>query len=102
MKHQLNDIWIDKKGEIQIKTPEGTKSYYRYLVEQYIGFPLPKGYTVHHIDCNHSNNELQNLMIVPTPIHVWIHRTNGTKLLFESNLDRIKEHPEIIEDTIEV
>lgn len=90
MKHNLNDIWEDKKGELYIKTIEGTKSYYRFLVQEYLGFEIPKGYVVHHINWNHRDNRLENFLLIPTPLHVWIHRTKGTKDLFSSNLEKIK------------
>lgn len=88
MKHNLNETWTDKNGEKLIKTETGTKKYYRYLVEHFIGHELPKGLTVHHIDFNHSNNSLENLLIIPTPLHAWIHRTKGTVDIFISNLHK--------------
>lgn len=90
MKHLLGDTWQNKNGEKYIKTEQGRKLYYRYLVEQYIGHPIPEGYTVHHIDFNHTNNTLDNFLLIPTALHVWIHRTKFTKNLFVSNLSKFK------------
>jgi hypothetical protein len=98
MKHELGSIWIDRKGETYIKTDNGTKTYYRFLVEDYLGFEIPEGYTIHHIDYNHNNNSLDNILIVPTPIHVWIHRCIGNKNIFVSNLEKIKRNPNILSE----
>ena len=92
MKHNLLEKYQDKKGEWYIKTEEGTKTYYRYLVEQYLGFKIPNGYSIHHLNENHSDNRLENFLILPTSLHFYIHRTKGTKNLFESNLEKIKEN----------
>lgn len=97
MKHQLGDIWTDSRGELQIRTQSGTKTYYRHLVEDYLGTTLPEGWTVHHIDFDHSNNNLDNLMVVPTPLHVWIHRCRGTKDLFVSNLGQILDNRDCVD-----
>lgn len=92
MKHKIGDIWTTKKGETLTKNEQGkTVTYYRYLVERYIGGPIPQDHTIHHIDFNHQNNDLKNLMIVPTKLHVWIHRCKGTQGVFCSNLDRFKK-----------
>ena len=34
---------------------------------------LPKGFVVHHCDCNHMNNEFNNLVLVPKSEHNRIH-----------------------------
>lgn len=41
-----------------------SKSYPRYIVEQYIGRPLTADEDIHHIDGNPENNEISNLQIV--------------------------------------
>lgn len=91
-KHNIGDVWTDKRGEVQIKKESGTMSLYRALVEDFIGCKIPVGFTVHHLDFNHHNNDLSNLMLLPTPLHCWLHRVNGTKDLFVSNLEKIKNN----------
>jgi len=95
MKRIEGDIWTRNKEKF-IKHNGNIKTYYRYLVEQYIGFKLPAGYTIHHLNENHEDNRLENLCVIPTKLHVWIHRTGKTKDLFESNLDKIKNNPGLI------
>lgn len=95
MRHKIGDIYL-RKGETYIKTDHGTKSYHRYLVEQFLGFKIPTGFTVHHINYNHLDNRLENLCLIPTKLHVWIHRVKGGIDLLESNLPKIKDNPSII------
>lgn len=95
MKRNEGDIW-ERSHEIVIKHKGKIKNYYRYLVEEYIGFEIPEGYTVHHINEDHTDNRIENFCIIPTPLHVWIHRTRDTKDLLESNLDKIKNNPRLL------
>ena len=82
-----------RKGEwyipIKVNGHRKTITYYRYLVEQYIGHAIPTGYTVHHIDWNHRNNVLSNFLIVRTKLHFYIHRCGEKNLV--SNLDLFKK-----------
>ena len=88
MKHKVGDIWVYKNGETYIRTEKGTKSYHRYLVEEYLGHPIPDGLIVHHIDFNHYKNTLENFLLIPSSLHIYIHRCNATK--FSSNLHLFK------------
>jgi len=90
-RHNLNEIWKDKKGEYLIRTENGTKTYYRYLVEKEIGYELCEGWTIHHLNHNHEDNRLENFMIIPSKLHSWIHRTKNTKDLFVSNISQFKK-----------
>lgn len=90
-KHLIGDIWKDKKGETYIKTETGTKTYYRYLVEQFIGCSLPECLTVHHIDLDHTNNDIDNFLVIPTALHFYIHRVRGVNGLLTSNVRHIKK-----------
>ena len=38
---------------------------------------IPEGYEVHHIDMDHENNDIDNLMAIPRDIHVDIHQEWG-------------------------
>ena len=45
---------------------------YRRIYESHFG-PIPKGYHIHHIDGDHSNNNPENLMCVTAQEHFRIH-----------------------------
>ena len=47
---------------------------YRKLYEQNIG-QIPDNWEVHHIDFNHKNNSLDNLIAVPSMVHMVIHQS---------------------------
>lgn len=49
---------------------------YRKLWESYYG-EIPKGWHIHHIDGNHSNNDIHNLCCVPPQVHYDIHFARG-------------------------
>lgn len=46
---------------------------HRYLVELRLGRPLQRNETVHHLDCDRSNNKQNNLILVSRKDHVRIH-----------------------------
>lgn len=66
------------------------KKIYRQMVEDYLGHPIPKGFSVHHISGDHNDNRLENLFICRQPVHLKLHQT-GSGYLLNSNLDVIKE-----------
>lgn len=47
---------------------------YRRLYEDFYGIKIPKGYEVHHIDFNHSNNDPHNLVALPKDLHRRLHK----------------------------
>jgi len=47
---------------------------YRKLYIDNIG-EIPKDWDIHHIDFNHDNNNLDNLIAVPKIVHTVIHQT---------------------------
>jgi len=47
---------------------------YRKLYKDNIG-KIPKNWDIHHIDFNHDNNDLNNLIAVPKIVHTIIHQT---------------------------
>jgi hypothetical protein len=47
---------------------------YRKLYENSNG-KIPKNWDIHHIDFNHKNNDIENLIAVPKMVHVVIHQT---------------------------
>tara|TARA_R110000751_G_scaffold33723_3_gene83865 strand:- start:268 stop:486 length:219 start_codon:yes stop_codon:yes gene_type:complete len=47
---------------------------YRKLYEKNIG-AIPDKWDVHHIDFNHDNNDLENLIATPSMVHMIIHQS---------------------------
>lgn len=47
---------------------------YRKKYEEHHNVKLEKGWQVHHIDWNHDNNNIDNLIAVPEKVHVVIHQ----------------------------
>lgn len=45
------------------------KDNYKALFESHYGITVPKGYEIHHIDLNHDNNSIENLMVIPKGLH---------------------------------
>lgn len=54
-----------------------SKVNYRKIYEDHHG-PIPDGYQIHHIDCNHNNNDPSNLMAVTPEEHARLHIEAGT------------------------
>ena len=59
---------------------------YRKYFQDYYGIKLNKNYDIHHIDLNHENNQISNLMILPKKLHnkyhILINSTNFTGDIF--------------------
>ena len=47
---------------------------YRKLYELNIG-KIPDNWEIHHIDFNHNNNKIDNLIAVPSMVHMVIHQS---------------------------
>ena len=60
----------------QRKTP-GVFVYmdYRRLYENHYGITIPPEYDIHHIDFNHENNDINNLILLPKSLHQRIHNS---------------------------
>ena len=65
---------------------KGCKRLHRVVWEFYNG-KIPKGYHIHHVDNNTSNNAIENLNLVHASLH---YRFSGKK--------RFKENPEFAEE----
>jgi hypothetical protein len=48
---------------------------YRKKYELHHNIKLAKDYDVHHIDWNHQNDDIDNLIHIPKLVHVVIHQT---------------------------
>lgn len=68
-------------GRAKIKLPDhpysdkrGYVYFYRYLIECHLGYPIdPKKYAVHHIDKDHTNDVLSNLVVMTHSAHSYLH-----------------------------
>lgn len=47
---------------------------YRKLYEENYGITIPSSYDIHHIDLNHDNNSLDNLLMIPHELHMRLHK----------------------------
>lgn len=47
--------------------------HYRKKIEKEYGIKLSKKYHVHHIDLDRDNNEIYNLIILPSDLHIKYH-----------------------------
>ena len=50
-----------------------TKSNYRQYYKEYYGIEFGKDFSVHHIDMNRDNNDINNLLLLPKEIHNKFH-----------------------------
>ena len=62
-----------------------SKYEYQHVVKEYFNLnnlsELPKNYHIHHKDCNHYNNDIHNLVLLPQATHMLLHRIFGNVLL---------------------
>ena len=56
-----------------------SKKHYRLIYEEYYNFCLLPYIEIHHIDGNHSNDSIENLMAVTAQEHYEIHLAQGDK-----------------------
>lgn len=59
--------------------------YYRSVWEEYHKQKIPDGYQIHHIDGNHQNNSIENLICVSSYVHWCIHHLQGDNFSFIKN-----------------
>jgi len=50
---------------------------YRKYFERKNNTKIPENWEIHHIDFNHDNNEIDNLIAIPKSLHVFIHKDMG-------------------------
>ena len=58
---------------------------YRKFYKDYYGIDFGPEYDVHHIDRNRSNNDIQNLLLLPTRLHHQLHWVNGVLSAYCTN-----------------
>lgn len=47
---------------------------YRKLYERHYGIKIPPDYDIHHINFNHEDNRVENLILLPKKLHQRIHK----------------------------
>ena len=57
---------------------------HRLVVQQLLGRPLVDEEAVHHRDLDCANNALVNLVLLPTPVHLALHRALACGLRFSA------------------
>ena len=70
---------LDKGGYYVITTrKEGShhKRLHHLIWSEHYGKPVPKGYIIHHLNMNKTDNRIQNLQCVSTSSHSHFHSTN--------------------------
>lgn len=60
---------------------------YRKLYAETFGIKIPSNYDVHHLDFDHSNNDLSNLVLLPRALHNKIHKFEREQGLIVKNAD---------------
>lgn len=50
-----------------------TRNNYRQYYKEYYGIDFGKEFAVHHIDMNRDNNEISNLLLIPSSTHNKFH-----------------------------
>lgn len=75
---------------------------YRKLYKEYYKIDFGNDYEVHHIDLNHNNNDIRNLILLPKTLHRKYHKIlyNVTLPIEDQNnvLVNLFHYPYIIED----
>lgn len=56
--------------------PAPIKDYRKYY-ERCMGEPIPPGFEVHHLNLDHSNNHIENLIAIPQDLHRKFHLLLG-------------------------
>lgn len=68
----------DKKTGYYLKTTKPRKRLHIYVWEYHNGYKVPKGYEIHHKDSNKDNNDISNLICIPSKEHKQIHSLSLT------------------------
>ena len=64
-----------QSGRMEIKTESGFVFEHVYVMEQKLGRKIEKGYVVHHIDYDKTNNDPANLQLMSKSDHSILHNT---------------------------
>lgn len=58
---------------------------YRQDYENYYGVTLDANWHVHHIDYNHNNDNIENLVALPNYLHLELHKAHDTLEQYEND-----------------
>ena len=47
---------------------------YRKIYAERYRIVIPEGYDIHHVDLNHDNNDIANLLLMPHDLHMRLHK----------------------------
>lgn len=84
---------IIKSGYIMIKNKGKSTFLHRIIMEEKIGRKLTNNEVVHHIDCNPSNNSINNLEIISRGYHTKLHSILSTLLsINDQGLNHLNNH----------
>lgn len=102
-------LWMTKNGEIRIVMCGlgEYKTIYRFIYTKHVDPSFNGGHNLqlHHIDRDHSNNDVNNIIKLTTQEHLKVHSTDGCdeelmerlnelKQYYKSHADRAKEYIE--------
>jgi hypothetical protein len=75
-KKQSKPIINHKKNKVNIKSTKKTYGAQRYraIWQDYHHLKLPINWQIHHIDFNHKNNDIRNLLALPKSLHIQYHK----------------------------
>ena len=72
-------------GGVKSEKPSRIKRLQKKF-KRYYGLEFGKDYQIHHIDLNHNNNDINNLMIIPKELHEKYHKAlYNVELMSEGN-----------------
>jgi hypothetical protein len=61
----------------------GSFKHHVYVMHSILGIDkIPKGYHIHHRDCNKDNNLPENLVLLSISDHLWVHKQYGSAVLW--------------------
>ena len=79
---------------------DGYVLQHKLVMEEYIGQILPRGYVVHHLDRNRTNNKIENLLLIPNnALHSKLHGLLGRcPNKYEALLSQLQTYQTAIKD----
>lgn len=64
----------DSKTAQKSGTHKGWDYEHRVVMQEYLGYDIPEGYEVHHLDSDRTNNHIDNLIMLSKQDHLKLHR----------------------------
>lgn len=60
---------------------------YRKIYESQCNIKIPKGYVIHHIDFDRTNNNIRNLVMIPSDLHKEYHELKNLMSIVDIHLE---------------